>query len=459
VLQERGKGEGDTLMTARRETTADADADQPSATAARADRPIAVADSVRTFAESVRELVEAPHVPVVPVAVLSVAAVGEALIRSVIALVGGSGSSGALASALFLALCATVPLRFLGAAGAAMSASAAAVLALSTASSLTVAGACAVVLASCRLGWASDAFRIPWLRRSAPIAMSIPLLVVALVGSRSPYSDALAVCLATLVPAAAFGGDAAHARTQARVHHAAREAVARSLVDHTARGERARIARELHDVVAHHISMIAVQAETARLATPGMPPAGAERLLAIGDTARAGLTEMRRLLGVLKEDVGPSDHAWERRPQPGLDQLLALVDDARRTSATTTRLIVSGPPTALDPGVELAAYRIAQEALTNARRHAPGAPVDVELRFSPDTLRLRVVDSGAGSGPTASAGAGTGHGLSGMRERAASVGGHLDAGPSPAGGFLVEAWLPADPAPDSAASSSLDRSA
>ncbi|MFD0632693.1 sensor histidine kinase [Catenulispora yoronensis] len=126
--------------------------------------------------------------------------------------------------------------------------------------------------------------------------------------------------------------------------------MARSLVEHTARGERARIARELHDVVAHHISMIAVQAETARLATPGLPPLGAERLLAIGDTARAGLTEMRRLLGVLKEDVGPADQGAERRPQPGLQQLLTLVDDARRTAGTATRLIVSGTPTALDPG-------------------------------------------------------------------------------------------------------------
>ncbi|MFL6114824.1 MAG: sensor histidine kinase [Catenulispora sp.] len=396
-------------------------------------------------------MVEAQHVPAGPVAVLTVAAAGEALIRSVVALVGGSGSAGALASAVFLALCATVPLGFLGPAGAAVSTSMAAVLALTATRSSTLAGALAVVLAVYRLGWASDAFRIPWSGRLAPVATAVPFPIIALVGPRGGP----AVWLAALVPAAAFAGEAARARTQARVHHAAREAVARSLVDHTARGERARIARELHDVVAHHISMIAVQAETARLATPGMPPAGAERLLAIGDTARAGLTEMRRLLGVLKEDVGPSDHAWERHPQPGLDQLLALVDDARRTSATTTRLIVSGLPTALDPGVELAAYRIAQEALTNARRHAPGAPVDVELRFTPDALHLRILDSG----PGAAAPAGAGHGLSGMRERAVAVGGHLDAGPSPAGGFLIEARLPADPAPDAAVALTLDRSA
>ena len=141
--------------------------------------------------------------------------------------------------------------------------------------------------------------------------------------------------------------------------------------------------------------------------------------------------------------------------------MLALVDDARRTSGSTTRLIVSGRPAALDPGVELAAYRIVQEALTNARRHAPGAPVDVELRFAPDALHLRIVDSGPGAtaaaesqSPTAGAsgngdshghGHGHGHGLSGMHERAASVGGHLTTGSSPVGGFLVEARLPADP--------------
>jgi len=148
------------------------------------------------------------------------------------------------------------------------------------------------------------------------IVLSIPYPIIALAVSRGSDSGVLAVILTALAPTAAFAGIAAQARTQARVHNAARESVARSLVEHTARGERARIARELHDVVAHHISMIAVQAETARLATPGMPALGAERLLAIGDTARAGLTEMRRLLGVLKEDVGPPDRAADRHPQP-----------------------------------------------------------------------------------------------------------------------------------------------
>ena len=267
--------------------------------------------------------------------------------------------------------------------------------------------------------------------------------------------------LASLAPAAALAGIARQARSEALAHSAARQAVAGTLLEHTARGERARIARELHDVVAHHISMIAVQAETARLATPGMPAAGAQRLLQIGDTARAGLTEMRRLLGVLREDAqataadqpgadqsgadqpgadqfGRERPGADRHPQPDLRQLNELVDEARNASGTATRLIVSGPPATLDPGVELAAYRIVQEALTNARRHAPGAAVDVELRYASDALRLRIRDNGPGPSRKTD-----GHGLAGMRERAAAAGGDLRTGAAPGGGFLIEATLPA----------------
>lgn len=188
--------------------------------------------------------------------------------------------------------------------------------------------------------------------------------------------------------------------------------------------------------------MIAVQAETARLTTPGMPAAGARRLAEIGDTARAGLTEMRRLLGVLRMDAGTDAEAdaADRRPQPGLQQLNDLIDDAREHSGAGTRLIVSGPPVTLDPGIELAAYRIIQEALTNARRHAPGAAVDVELLFTDDAMRLRVRDNGPGATRGAPA---VGHGLPGMRERAAAVGGELRTGSAAVGGFLVEATLPA----------------
>jgi signal transduction histidine kinase len=152
-----------------------------------------------------------------------------------------------------------------------------------------------------------------------------------------------------------------------------------------------------------------------------------------------------------------------RQPQPGLAQLAELIDAAREASVAGTRLIISGPVAPLDPGVELAAYRIVQEALTNARRHATGAAVDVELRYGADTLRLRVRDNGPGpvggvvagfAARQGDPGGGVtpppregGHGLHGMRERAFSVGGALYAGAAPGGGFLVEAMLPAEPDP------------
>ncbi|GAA3145720.1 hypothetical protein GCM10010449_76120 [Streptomyces rectiviolaceus] len=249
----------------------------------------------------------------------------------------------------------------------------------------------------------------------------------------------LTVLTAVGAAVAAGTGLARSARDTALVNSAAEQAIADTLLEHAARGERARIARELHDVVAHHISMIAVQAETARLTTPGLPAVGAERFLAIGDTARTALTEMRRLLGVLREDAGGS--APDRRPQPGLEQLGELVDEARDASAAAVRLIVEGPVRPLDPGLELTAYRIVQEALTNTRRHAPGAAVDVELRYTRDALRLRVRDNGPS--PHTAKGLDAGHGLVGMRERAAMVGGELRAGPARRGGFLIEATFPA----------------
>jgi signal transduction histidine kinase len=247
------------------------------------------------------------------------------------------------------------------------------------------------------------------------------------------------IALASLVPMATAAGIARRVRHEDAENRAVQHAFAGTLLEHTARRERARIARELHDVVAHHISMIAVQAENARLTTAGLPPAGAQRLSSIGDTARAALTEMRRLLGVLREDA--QTEIADRRPQPGLRQLNELLDEVRDATGAGTRLILRGPPVSLDPGVELAAYRIVQEALTNSRRHAPGAAVDVELHYTDGALRLLIRDNGPGLAAPAPAG---GHGLLGMRERALAVGGDLRTGPGGAGGFLVEASLPTD---------------
>ena len=414
---------------------------------------------------------DVPHALAVAGALLALAAMTEAIVRGAVAGMSVVDLVGVAA----LAASTTVPLAFLGPVAAAVAICAASVLSLAAFGTLTVAGLVAVLIVLYRLGrngvsrngrsrhvspWDAAQFLAP--------ALALPFLVLALAGTGHPGSEerVLVVLLAALAPAAALAGIAQRARSEALAHSAARQAAAGTLLEHMARGERARIARELHDVVAHHISMIAVQAETARLTTPGMPATGAQRLLQIGDTARAALTEMRRLLGVLREDAeasaadqpGADQPGWERlgrerlggdrHPQPGLRQLNELVDEARSASGVATRLIVSGPPATVDPGVELAAYRIVQEALTNARRHAPGAAVDVELRYTSDALRLRIRDNGPGPSlgsalaPGAAREAG-GHGLAGMRERAAAAGGDLRTGAAPGGGFLIEATLPA----------------
>jgi signal transduction histidine kinase len=328
---------------------------------------------------------------------------------------------------------------------------------------VTVAGAAALVLASYRLARAGSrllavALAAPFFGLALVLAAAVsrpvlPLGSVSGLAVTGIETRVLAVLLASAIPVAVVAAIARGAREVDRSHSATRELAEGMLADHLARGERARIARELHDVVAHHISVIAVQAETARLTTPGLPAAGAERFAAIGDTARAGLTEMRRLLGVLREDAHRAEPdilapastapastapAADRHPQPGLAQLGDLIDEAREASGSVVRLIVSGPVTRLDPGVELAAYRIVQEALTNARRHAPGAAVDVELRYDGDLLRLRIRDNGPGPAIRHS-----GHGLLGMRERAAAAGGSLRTGDAPGGGFRIEAQLPA----------------
>ena len=146
---------------------------------------------------------------------------------------------------------------------------------------------------------------------------------------------------------------------------------------------------------------------------------------------------MRRIVGVLRADAGPE--AAGRGPQPGLRQLVTLVEEARAAQRAGIRLVVRGPVRDLDPGVGLTVYRIVQEALTNARRHAPAAAVDIELDYPATHLRIRVRDNGPGPAP-----GGGGHGLAGMRERARMLGGYTRAGPA---SHLVEAHLPLPAAP------------
>ncbi|WP_051450569.1 sensor histidine kinase [Actinospica robiniae] len=371
-------------------------------------------------------------------ALLASGAVVEAAVRLRLAPVTARSSPGTLGVCALSALSA-LPLILPSAATAATVILAVSLLSLVAFHSLTVSGLIAATLAGYRAGRGGPPLLV--------LALCLPFLIAVLVGPRPASSESAALTLLTaaLVPAATLVGASGRLRAQDEEGSAHRQDFEEKLLEHTKRGERARIARELHDIVAHHISMVSVQAETARLTTPGLPEAGARRFQAIGDTARAALTEMRRLLGVLKDDEWPDAETPPLRPQPGLSHVTELVDEAREASGSATRLLLSGRPAALDPGVELAAYRIIQEALTNARRHAPGAAVDVELCYGETEVRIRVRDNGPGVVSAQVDAAAAGHGLAGMRERAAAVGGALTAGAVAGGGFSVEAALPAKP--------------
>ena len=208
--------------------------------------------------------------------------------------------------------------------------------------------------------------------------------------------------------------------------------------------ERTRISRELHDVVAHGLSVMVVQAGAARHVLDRDPAAAGEALGQIERTGREAMAEMRRLLGVLRDGAGAGD---ELAPQPDLGALTALAD-SWRDAGLVLDLTVEGEVEDLPAGVALGAYRIVQEALTNAVRHAGPAHVEVRVVRRPDEVEVSVVDDGRGaasgidrSGPDAD-----GHGIVGMRERAAVLGGTLSAGPRTGGGWAVRAVLPIDPA-------------
>jgi signal transduction histidine kinase len=201
--------------------------------------------------------------------------------------------------------------------------------------------------------------------------------------------------------------------------------------------ERARIARELHDVVAHAISVIAVQAGSGRHTLTADPERTHAAFGAIESTARQALVEMRHLLGLLRDETEPATAA----PLPGLNSHAELIAQARGAGLSVS-LHLDGEPRALPAGIDVAAYRILQEALTNARKHAPGAQVAVRIRYAANHVELEVRDHGADAGIRRGITEGGGQGLIGMRERVALYGGKLDAGPQPDGGFRVHIRLP-----------------
>lgn len=246
---------------------------------------------------------------------------------------------------------------------------------------------------------------------------------------------AVPVLLAVVVVASSLRGlRKARRETDAQAELTAEERTLRTLLE-----ERNRIARELHDVVAHHMSVISIQAQVAPHLVENPSDELRENLAGIRENAVTALTELRRVLGVLRSDDA-SDDSLRHAPQPTLDQLDALLGRVRKAGLTVTA-DTTGLPHALPPGVGLTAFRIVQEALSNVLRHAPGAEVQVEIAYRSSAVGVRVTNT-APAGRPAPATAGAGHGLLGMRERAAMLGGDFADGPTPGGGYEVAAVLP-----------------
>ncbi|WP_320069792.1 sensor histidine kinase [Micromonospora sp. RTGN7] len=281
-----------------------------------------------------------------------------------------------------------------------------------------------------QLGWLGlVAAPLAYLARLRPPRVSLAALGLLAAGTPWKLVDGsgrdLLLALAGLVAAWALG-------EVQRGHAERRDALLRQV----AVAERARISRELHDVVAHHVAVIAVQAAAAEDVLELRPDQARAALGSIQDAARSALTELRAMLQTLS---AYDDGAEPNRPQPGLAQLDTLVEAVRAAGVQVT-VDRDGPDGALPDGVELSAYRIVQESLTNVLRHGRARRVDVTVRHDDGELWVEVVDDGPG--PYRRSTTGLGRGVVGMRERARLLGGTVEAGPLPAGGFRVRARLP-----------------
>jgi signal transduction histidine kinase len=319
-------------------------------------------------------------------------------------------------------------------------------------------------LAAWRVGWlvtllsgANQMFEpaTPW--PANPVAILVVLFVLLVVGYRQPPGVLFWVWLLSISliwvyaeSSSALGGTLLITAVLVIGHLVrrwveVRRTLTAELAAEQERGavltERARIARELHDVVAHHMSLIAVRAETAQYRLGGLPEPARSEFAEISKESREALTEMRRLLGVLRSEGEQASTA----PQPGLADLSTLVESAR-AAGTPVELQVEGELDGVPAAADLSAYRLVQESLSNAARHAAGAPVELVLRRTADELSVRIrngpgpVGSGKPSGEP-------GQGIRGMRERVTMLGGQLSALPTGEGGFEVRATLPlGDPA-------------
>jgi signal transduction histidine kinase len=271
--------------------------------------------------------------------------------------------------------------------------------------------------------------------RAAGIAL-LALLVQLVRQTESPLGNAVSAA----VSVAAATGIGLYMGTRRQYVEALRERALQLgreralLADSALAEERARIARELHDVIAHHVTLMVVQAGALRETLPA-DHAGRSMLDSLADTGRQALAEMRRVLDLLRVTDG-----GERAPQPSVEQIEGLVAQMR-TAGLLVELTVDGTPRPVPIAVGVSAYRIVQEALTNVLKHAGTARADVLVRYRPDALELRVTDDGPGIATEPTVG---GHGLIGMRERTALFGGSLLAGAAPGGGYRLQAVLPTE---------------
>jgi signal transduction histidine kinase len=286
------------------------------------------------------------------------------------------------------------------------------------------------------MAYAMGAYTTGYAAIAAPLILGIGMLIIVTSFDQQVFTDFVFPTAFVLVAWLAGRGLRTRARLTEELHEAAAQAQeAHELqIARAAAEERRRIAREMHDVVAHSVSVMVVQAGGARRILERDPRRAVEAATHIEDVGRAALTEMRRLLGMMHhgdEDAG-------RAPQPTLRELDGLIERSRAAGLDVT-LVVEGDPRPLPPGKDLAAYRVVQEALTNAIKHAGRATTSVTVRWEPSSLELAIVDTG---GMAMNGSNGSGHGLVGMEERMRLYDGSLRAGPMRGGGFEVVAKMP-----------------
>ncbi|MER6160642.1 histidine kinase [Streptomyces sp. NPDC001868] len=291
---------------------------------------------------------------------------------------------------------------------------------------------------TCLVAAYSAAVHSPYRLRALTSLVAGAALIAAFPEENFPYVTPGVIPFLVLL-GVGLGANAIHTWKQ-RVHalQARQEAATRLAVEH----ERSRIARELHDVVTHNVSVMVIQAGAARKVMDVAPDRAREALLAVEAGGRTAMTELRHVMGLLTMSDDEHDPAvdTELAPQPGLDQLPALTSRVRASGVPVELTVTGTPSSALPPGAGLAAYRVVQEALTNTVKHAAGARVRVTVDHTPTEVRLEITDTGGTPAPEAATG--TGRGLLGLRERLAVHGGTLTTGPRPTGGYRVQAVIP-----------------